>query len=38
MSINYTPFGQSDWQSRVSAIKSFGSAGKKTAVVSTVNG
>ncbi|WP_298956599.1 urea ABC transporter substrate-binding protein [uncultured Methylobacterium sp.] len=38
ISINYTPFGQSDWQSRVSAIKSFGSAGKKTAVVSTVNG
>ncbi|MEH3146323.1 MAG: urea ABC transporter substrate-binding protein [Methylobacterium frigidaeris] len=38
ISTNYTPFGQSDWQSRVSAIKSFGSAGKKTAVVSTVNG
>ncbi|RVU21944.1 urea ABC transporter substrate-binding protein [Methylobacterium oryzihabitans] len=38
ISINYTPFGQSDWQSRVSSIKSFGSAGKKTAVVSTVNG
>ncbi|MET7243933.1 urea ABC transporter substrate-binding protein [Methylobacterium sp. EM32] len=38
ISINYTPFGQSDWQTRVAAIKSFGSAGKKTAVVSTVNG
>lgn len=36
--INYTPFGHSDWQSIVSDIKSFGSAGKKTAVVSTVNG
>ncbi|KMO39662.1 urea ABC transporter substrate-binding protein [Methylobacterium aquaticum] len=38
ISINYTPFGQSDWQTRVAAIKSFGSAGKKTAVVSTING
>ncbi len=36
--INYTPFGHSDWQSIVSEIKQFGSAGKKTAVVSTVNG
>lgn len=36
--INYTPFGHSDWQSIVSDIKSFGSAGKKTAVVSTING
>ncbi len=36
--INYTPFGQSDWQSIVSEIKKFGSAGKKTAVVSTING
>ena len=36
--INYTPFGFSDWQTEVSAIKDFGSAGKKTAVVSTVNG
>src|SRR3954451_16932864 len=35
ISINYTPFGFSDWQTRVSAIKKFGSAGKKTAVVST---
>jgi len=36
--INYTPFGHSDWQSIVSDIKKFGSAGKKTAVVSTING
>ncbi|MBB5321869.1 urea ABC transporter substrate-binding protein [Marinobacter oulmenensis] len=36
--INYTPFGHSDWQSIVSDIKAFGSAGKKTAVVSTING
>lgn len=36
--INYTPFGHSDWQTIVSEIKAFGSAGKKTAVVSTVNG
>ena len=36
--VNYTPFGHSDWQSIVSDIKAFGSAGKKTAVVSTING
>ena len=36
--INYTPFGHADWQSIVSDIKKFGSAGKKTAVVSTING
>jgi urea transport system substrate-binding protein len=36
--INYTPFGFSDWQTEVSKIKAFGSAGKKTAVISTVNG
>jgi urea transport system substrate-binding protein len=36
--INYTPFGHSDWQTIVSNIKKFGSAGKKTAVVSTING
>ena len=36
--INYTPFGHSDWQTIVSDIKQFGSAGKKTAVVSTING
>jgi urea transport system substrate-binding protein len=36
--ISYTPFGHSDWQSIVSDIKKFGSEGKKTAVVSTING
>ena len=36
--VNYTPFGHSDWQNIVSEVKSFGSEGKKTAVVSTVNG
>ena len=36
--INYTPFGHSDWQSIVADIKKFGSTGKKTAVVSTING
>jgi urea transport system substrate-binding protein len=36
--VNYTPFGFSDWQTEVSKIKEFGSAGKKTAVVSTING
>src|SRR6266478_3506880 len=38
ISINYTPFGHADWQTRVADIKKFGSAGKKTAVVSTING
>jgi urea transport system substrate-binding protein len=36
--ISYTPFGFSDWQTEVAAIKQFASAGKKTAVVSTING
>ncbi|MEQ1649597.1 MAG: urea ABC transporter substrate-binding protein [Hyphomicrobiaceae bacterium] len=36
--INYTPFGHSDWQTIVADIKKFGSTGKKTAVVSTING
>src|ERR1700724_2027065 len=35
--INYTPFGHSDWQNIVAAIKKFGSGGKKTAVVSTIH-
>jgi urea transport system substrate-binding protein len=34
---NYTPFGFADWQTEVGAIKKFG-AGKKTAVISTING
>jgi len=36
--INYTPFGFSDWTAEVAKIKAFGAAGKKTAVVSTING
>jgi len=36
--INYTPFGHSDWQTIVADIKKFAAAGKKTAVVSTING
>jgi urea transport system substrate-binding protein len=36
--VNYTPFGFSDWTSEVAKIKAFGSDGKKTAVVSTING
>jgi len=35
---NYTPFGHSDWQTIVSQVKDFASGGKKTAVVSTING
>ncbi len=34
----YTPFGHSDWQTIVAQVKKFSSAGKKTAVVSTING
>jgi urea transport system substrate-binding protein len=36
--INYTPFGHSDWQTIVADIKRFGTQGKRTAVVSTING
>lgn len=36
--VNYTPFGHSDWQNIVADVKTFGSTGKKTAVVSTING
>ena len=36
--ISYTPFGHKDWDKIVADIKAFGSAGKKTAVVSTING
>lgn len=36
--INYTPFGHSDWQTIVSDIRRFGGEGKRTAVVSTING
>ncbi len=34
----YTPFGFSDWREIVEKIKAFGSEGKKTAVISTING
>src|SRR5215472_10533447 len=34
----YTPFGYSDWGEIVRKIKAFGSEGKKTAVISTING
>jgi urea transport system substrate-binding protein len=36
--VNYTPFSHSDWQTIVAGIKAFGSEGKRTAVVSTING
>ena len=36
--INYTPFSHSDWQTIVADIQRFGSTGRKTAVVSTING
>ena len=35
---NYTPFGHSDWQTIVAEVKKFAGEGKKTAVVSTING
>ena len=38
ITVNYTPFGHSDWQTIVADIKKFGASGKKTAVVSTING
>ncbi len=34
----YTPFGYSEWQKIVERIKAIGSQGKKTAVISTING
>ena len=34
----YTPFGHSDWREIVARIKAFGSEGKRTAVISTING
>jgi urea transport system substrate-binding protein len=34
----YTPFGHSDWREIVARIKAFGSGGKRTAVISTING
>ena len=35
---DYTPFGHSDYQSIIAKIKKFAAEGKKTAVVSTING
>ncbi len=34
----YTPFGHSDYQTIIAKIKKFSAEGKKTAVVSTING
>ncbi|MDA8533886.1 MAG: urea ABC transporter substrate-binding protein [Burkholderiaceae bacterium] len=34
----YTPFGHSDYQTIISKVKAFASEGKKTAVISTING
>ncbi|PWV64414.1 urea ABC transporter substrate-binding protein [Plasticicumulans acidivorans] len=34
----YTPFGHSDYQTIVADIKKFAGAGKRTAVISTING
>jgi len=34
----YTPFGHSEWREIIEKIKAFGSEGKKTAVISTING
>jgi len=36
--IIYTSFGYSEWRGIVNRIKAFGSEGKKTAVISTING
>jgi len=35
---NYTPFGHADWEQIIKDVKTFGSQGKKTAVISTING
>src|SRR3954467_12334126 len=35
---DYTPFGHADYQTIIARIKKFASEGKKTAVVSTING
>jgi len=34
----YTPFGHSDWREIIEKIKAFASAGKRTAVISTISG
>lgn len=35
---DYTPFGHADYQSIIAKIRKFSSEGKKTAVISTING
>ncbi|MBS0512432.1 MAG: urea ABC transporter substrate-binding protein [Proteobacteria bacterium] len=35
---DYTPFGHADYQTIIANIKKFAAAGKKTAVISTING
>jgi urea transport system substrate-binding protein len=35
---DYTPFGHSDYQTIIAKIKKFSAEGKKTAVISTING
>ena len=35
---DYTPFGHSDYQTIIAKIKKFASEGKRTAVISTING
>ena len=35
---DYTPFGHSDYQTIITKIKKFAAEGKKTAVISTING
>ncbi len=35
---DYTPFGHSDYQTIIAKIKKFAAEGKKTAVISTING
>src|SRR6185503_19122701 len=35
---DYTPFGHTDYQTIIAKIKKFSSEGKKTAVISTING
>ncbi len=35
---DYTPFGHSDYQTIIAKIKQFAAQGKKTAVISTING
>lgn len=36
--LNYTPFGNSDWHNIVAEVKRFAATGKKTAIISTING